>query len=188
MSRSRKSAEGPVRLTIAMAGLAIAVVLATLTPFEAVSKEMDVPAKLQAALFKKIFAYDRTLKGLQVKTLVFFGKEYEKQATELLTAFGDVGLSASLVPVDQFSRVALDSSSVVYVLADTVPEPLKAQCEKVKAMSVSGFASLAENAEVAIAVGQKADGRPEIVVAKARLKTEGHELSAALLGLARVVE
>jgi len=159
---------------------------ALLVTAPASARAEPVPVKFQAVLFKKIFSYDKALKDSSAKIQIVFSKESADAASEAARAFTDAGLTTSQVKADQLPKTA-DASTVFYILGSIVPGGLKELAAKSGALTVSGLTSLAESGEVSIGLGTKADGRPEIVVNLARLKVEGHELRAELLGLARVV-
>jgi hypothetical protein len=53
-------------------------------------------------------------------------------------------------------------------------------------LSISGDPSLAASGDVSVSIGE-VDARPQIIVNMSRLKAEGHELSAQLLKLAKIV-
>lgn len=149
------------------------------------AQEMPVPPDLQAALFKKIFDYDRTLaSGDVVHVLVVHGGD-DSVATPVASAFRGGGLDAEVVPVAELdTRIA--PSSVVYVTPGTDTGLLEAFCTQNGVLSVSGVPELAVDGRVAVGIGTR-DQKPEILVHLKRVKAEGHELAAELLNLARVI-
>jgi len=147
--------------------------------------EMPVPPELQAALFKKIFDYDRSLSaGDSVVVLVVHGSD-DSVAGSVASAFRGGGINAEVVPVAQLeNRIA--TASVVYVTPGTDAEALESLCTEHGVLSVSGVPELAVRGHVAVGIGTH-DQKPEILVHLKRVKAERHELAAELLNLARVI-
>jgi len=163
------------------------VVVALVVALPASAEEaMGVPAKMQAAIFKKIFAYDKALPPAGASVAVLHGKEFSAAAQEMVKAFQESGVGANAVPLEDAKSA--DSASVVYVLAHEVPQAVRAGCEKGKRLSLSGFPEPAESGAVSVGLRMRSDGRPEMIVNKKRLAVEGHELPAPLLALARVIQ
>jgi hypothetical protein len=151
------------------------------------AEAVTVPAKLQAVLFKKIFAYDTALQGVgEVKVLVVYPAGGAEEARRLTGAFGEAGLTASAAEVHD-ATARLGGARVVYLLPGAEAALAHAAAAGKQVLSVAGLPALAERGAVSVALGQGADGKPEIVVNRTRLKAEGHDLSANLLRLARVI-
>lgn len=137
----------------------------------------DVPSNLQAALFKKIFAFDKTLQAKgDVQVAVLGGS-----GDAIVAAFKDAGVSAKAVGGSQVP----DGVSVVYVMPGTSSP--KQQCAAKGVLSISGDASMVESGKVSIGLSVE-DGKPKINVNMGELKAEGQELSADLLKIAKVVQ
>jgi len=153
-------------------GFAMVIALLAVFGAKAVAQEMPVPVPMQAALLKKILSFDKALAGKGSISVVVMGG-----GGEIVSAFNGVGLAAT-----SSSSVGGD---VVYV-GPGAPAP-KAATAKAGILSVSGVPSNAEKGLVSIALDVEG-GKPKIVVNLAQLKAEGHELSADLLKLAKVIQ
>lgn len=160
------------------------VLLGGATPARAADEAMPVPAKFQAVLFKRIFAYERQLKS-QPKVRVLLASDSDA-ARELLRELEAVGLGAQLLsPADARSELA-PPGTVVYFFPET-PAALRKLALERQVLCISGYPSLVLAGQASIGVDKKADGKPQILVHLPRLKAEGHELSSDVLRLARVV-
>lgn len=167
-------------------GLAVVAAAAVLVAATANGgEELSVPPEMQAAIFKKIFGYDRVLSVAAPRVRIAYAPEFAAAAKELARAFDTAGVPAEYAVLEQAHQ--LGATNVLYVLASAVPAPLRESCAKAKALSISSFPALAERGEVSVALKMKANGRPEIIVHMGRLGAESHELSASLLALARVI-
>jgi hypothetical protein len=80
----------------------------------------------------------------------------------------------------------MTAGTVLYLFPDA-PAELRALAVKRKVLCISGFPALVLAGQASIGVDKKPDGKPQILVHLPRLKAEGHELSADVLRLARVV-
>jgi hypothetical protein len=136
----------------------------------------EIPANLQAALFKKIFSFDKTLtsKGIEVAVLGASGDA-------IVSAFKEAGINAKAVSGNQVPG----DVSVVYIMAGTAST--KQQSASKGILSISGTVSLVESGQVAIGLTTEG-GKPKIVIHMAQLKAEEQELSADLLKLAKVIQ
>ena len=134
------------------------------------SQEMSVPANLQAALFKKIFSFNKTLQGKGNLEVSVIGNG----SGEIVSAFKDAGVNAK-------SASDASGASVVYVMPGSTAPKQKG------IFSISGVTEYAESGKVAVGLGVEG-GKPKIVVNLAQLKAEGQELSADLLKIAKVIQ
>jgi hypothetical protein len=152
----------------------------------ATAEEMPVPAGLQVALLKKIFEYDRTLSSTDGVVLALVHQEPESPLTrELLKEFQAGGIRAQAIPEGELGA-SVASAHVLYVMPGVDTGPVQAWCERNKVLSVSGLPELVSAGKVAVGIGLK-DQKPEILVHIRRVKSEGHDLAAALLNLATVI-
>lgn len=142
------------------------------------AQEMAVPANLQAALFKKIFAFNKTLqsKGVDVSVLSADGS-----GDAVAAAFKDAGINAKSVK----GAAPAAGATVVYVMPGV--NPPKQVCAQKGILSISGVASNVETGKVSIGLGLEG-GKPKILIHMGQLKAEGQELSADLLKIARVIQ
>ena len=162
---------------------ALLLLVGSAAPAHAADDEMPVPAKFQAVLFKRIFAYERVLKA-QPSVRVLLASE-SSAASELQREFEAVGVSAHLMAPDE-ARVQLSPDTVLFLFPDSSPA-LRELALKRKVLCISGYPALVLEGKASIGVDRKPDGKPQILVHPKRLKAEGHELSADVLRLARVV-
>jgi hypothetical protein len=133
----------------------------------------EVPANLQAALFKKIFSFNKTLSAKTVEVAVI-GAGGEA----VVSAFKDAGVNAKTA--DQ-----IGNASVVYLMPGAPSQ--KALTASKGVLSISGTASFVEDGKVSIAIGVEG-GKPKIIIHMGQVKAEGQELSAELMKIARVIQ
>lgn len=167
-----------------LAALALGVLLAAPPPARGYEA---LPPRVQASLFKRIFAYDPVLHAKpRLSVLVLHGRLTAAHAGELVEAFEAESFAVAQCEIGK-APAALDDATVLYVLPD-VPVNLVAELARSRRLlTVSGDAEAAERGHVSVALRRTAGGQPEIVVHLPRLASEGHELSARLLKLATVV-
>ena len=154
--------------------------------FAGVSTASELPFRVQAELFRKIFEYDRTLSRNNWSLLIVYTEKGNAGVSDLVSAFRSAGISASAAP----SATALGKTtgtSVVYFFPEAGTDSLRAVCASLGILTISGTSSLARNGGVSVAVGLRPDSRPEIVVNLPRVKAERHDLASGLLSLAEIV-
>ncbi len=147
------------------------------------AQRMAVPANLQAAIFKKILGFDKTLQSKgKIEVAVVYGDVAVKDA--ITEAFKDLGISA--VPLkSELASANLNGASVVYIAPGAAPP--RQLCIREGVLSISGVASLVEKGQVSIGISVEG-GKPKILIHKGQLKSEGHELSEDILEMARIVD
>lgn len=150
------------------------VILMTVNGF---SQEMAVPANLQAALFKKIFAFNKTLSAKGDFQVAVMGNS----SADVVSAFKEAGVNAKAVSGEQIPS----DVSVVYLMPGTTTTKQQSAANKV--LSISGVASYAENGNVAISLGTEG-GKPKIIINMTQLKAEGQEMSSELLKIAKIIQ
>jgi hypothetical protein len=164
-----------------------AIVLASSTFANA---EMADPAR-QSDLFKRIFSYDKDLRGSAKIVVIIVGETRGGPEVDKVAAvFREKGLFPAVITTsdlsDDLASTLTPQSAVLYVMPGVAYETVKQFAEKMGFLSISGVSTLAEAGHVAVSVGVEG-GKPEIVVNMPRLTTERHELSSELLNLARVI-
>lgn len=143
------------------------------------AQDMSVPANLQAALFKKIFSFDKTLKSKgSIEVVVLTG---DGSGDEIVSAFKGAGVNARAVKGNQIPSGA----SVIYVMPGV--NSTKQQSAQKGVLSITGVASYVQDGKVAIGIGVEG-GKPKIIIHMAQLKAEDQEVSADLLQIARVIQ
>lgn len=171
----------------ARAGALAIMLMLVLVSLPGASAAATVPVSLQAALFKKIFSYDKTLRaapGGEVRVLVLEARDAENSAAALVEAFKAVGVTAEAVGEARLAD-RIGSASVVYIQGRAVSAATLTLCERNHVLTISGEAALAASGVVSVSVGVSGD-RPEIRVNLPRARAEGHELSSELLSVAKV--
>jgi hypothetical protein len=137
----------------------------------------DVPVNLQAALFKKIFSFDKTLQAKGSFEVAVLGTGGDGVAS----AFKEAGINAKAIAGEQVPG----GFAVVYVMPGITST--KSQTSSKGVLSISGESSFVENGKVAIAIGTEG-GKPKIIVNMGQLKAEGQELSSELLKISKVIQ
>jgi hypothetical protein len=149
------------------------------------AQDMPVPVKLQAAIFKKVLGFDKTLQSAGgYEILVAFGESSGPAKDEAVEAFKAMGVVVKAVAVGQLAG-ALTSSTVIYVAQGALPPKLLAG--KGSTLWISGMTALVEKGQVAVGLDIDS-GKPKIVIHAAQLKAEGHEFSADLLSIAKILQ
>lgn len=148
---------------------------------------MAVPVKLQIALFTKLLGYDSKLAPLAGKWRVAVVHKVATDEVEaVVAAFRAAGVKAEAV--DAATAVKkLDQVDVVYLFPGVDAAALAPNCAKRGVITVSGDAGFAERGLASMGLALKADGRPQVVINVSRLKLEGHDFPAQVLGLAKIV-
>lgn len=152
--------------------------------------EMADPGR-QGDMFKRIFSYDKDLRGSDKIVVIIVGSSRTGgEIDQVAAVFREKGLFPAVVTTadltDDLTGTLTPQSAVLYVMPGVAYDTVKAFGEKKGFLSISGLSSLAEAGHVAVGVGVQ-NGKPEIVVNMPRLTTERHELSSELLNLARVI-
>jgi hypothetical protein len=153
--------------------------------------EPPADAEQQSSMFKRIFSYDKHLRESdKIVVLVVAVDASNEDAQSVASVFRAKGLFPAVVSVsslnDDLTATLSSESTVVYVVEGVDYDSVTSFAESKGFLTISGLPSLAEEGHVSVAVGVHGN-RPEIVVNLPRLGTEGHELSAELLKLARIV-
>jgi hypothetical protein len=142
----------------------------------------ELPAKVQAVMFKKILLYDRTIEG-NTRLAIMYGDEGGK-ADELKRAFEAVGLNTTTVKATDME--ALANFNVVYLLPKAANADVRSATFKHKVLSLSGRQLDANEGFSSVAV-ELAGSKPTIYVNHALSKKQGHDLSSDLLRLATII-
>jgi hypothetical protein len=147
--------------------------------------QMSVPANLQAALFKKIFSYNKTLVGKGApKVLVVFTDASSADKDEILEAFKGAGVTVSAAKSDAAAG-QISANNIVYIT--TGASGISAACSKAGVFTISSVASYVEGGKVCVGVSTEG-GKPKIIVNVNKAKEEGQDLSADLLKIAKVIQ
>ncbi|MGE5430415.1 MAG: YfiR family protein [Syntrophomonadaceae bacterium] len=143
------------------------------------AQDMSVPGNLQAALFKKIFAFDKTLRSKgNIEVVVLAG---DGSGDAIVSDFKAAGVNARSVKGNQVPSGA----SVIYLMPGV--GSTKQQSAQKGVLSITGVASYVNDGKAAIGIGIEG-GKPKIIINMGQLKAEGQEVSADLLQIARVIQ
>jgi hypothetical protein len=147
---------------------------------------MPVPMNLQVEIIKRMFNYDKALAN-EPNPLVFvvYQEEGEVRPNDIVKAFEVVGLVSVAVRLDALTSQSRRPSAV-YLLPGIDSASVSRYCADNRVLSISGVPELAESGSVAVSIGE-ANSRPQIIVNRSRVQDEGHDFSAQLLRLAKVV-
>ena len=162
--------------------VAIALVLLCLLP--ACFAEESVPPELQVAIFKKVFGYDKSIQEGALKLVVAFNEGSSAAKDQMVKAFKDSGIAVSAAKADQLPG-SVSGINVVYVLPGVAGA--KQVCQKNSILCITGTPALVESGEASVGLSLL-DNKPKIVIHLKELKAEGHDLSANLLQLAKVIQ
>jgi hypothetical protein len=146
-----------------------------------------LPSALQAAIFKKVLGYDKSLNGA-AQVLVVTGAGDTSGGADLVKSFASLGITAEALDASKLTSESLGANKVAYLFPAATTPTVRALCDKQGVLTLSGDPTAADDGKVAIALGKKEDGRPEIIVNRATLKAEAHELSSELLRLAKIIQ
>jgi hypothetical protein len=147
---------------------------------------MPVPMNLQVEIIKRMFNYDKALANkADPVVFVVYQDEGEVRPNDTVKAFEVVGLVSVAVRLDALTSQSR-TPSAVYLLPGIDLSSVGRYCKDNRVLSISGVPELAESGSVAVSIGE-ANSRPQIIVNMSRLQEEGHNFSAQLLRLAKVV-
>jgi len=147
------------------------------------AQRMAVPANLQAAIFKKILGFDKTLQAKgRIEVAVVYGDVAAKDA--IIEAFNDLEISAVPLKSDQALQ-SIGNATVVYIAPGGVTP--KQLCTKNRVLSISGVSSFVESGQVSIGLSIEG-GKPKILIHRGQLKAEGQELAEEIMSMARIIQ
>ena len=155
------------------------------------AEEMPVDSVQQCTMFKRIFSYDKHLRNTDNIVVLVVGQTSDGADVEsVAAAFRGKGMYPVNVTVESLdadlTATLSPQSTVVYVMPGVDYTTVVDFAASRGFLTVSGLPSLAETGKVSVSV-DVSGGRPRVVVNMARLGAEGHEISAELLKLARVI-
>lgn len=147
------------------------------------SAALAMPAAKQAGVFKKIFNFNKNLRGKEVKVLAVYDDATKADIDAVTSAFSSGGIATTAVDAAT-ALSSMGDAEVVYLLAN-LPDVL-AQCQAQKKLTITAAAPLTEGGHVAVSVGDSA-GRAVITVHLNRVKSEGQIFAPTFLKMAKVV-
>ena len=158
-------------------------VLSLIFGFGAAPAASAMPAAKQAGVFKKIFNFNKGLRGKKVKVLAVYDDSTKADIDAMTSAFASGGITATAVDAAG-ALEGIAGAEVVYLLAN-LPEVL-AQCQAQKKLTITATPTLTEGGHVAVSVGDNG-GRAVITVHLKRVKLEGQVFAPTFLKMAKVV-
>jgi hypothetical protein len=147
-------------------------------------EDLSVPPDLQVAIFKKVFGYDKAIQEGSLKMLVAFSDSSGAVKDQMVKAFKNSGVAVSAAKADQLSG-SVTGVNVMYVLPGV--SGARQVCQKNGILCITGIPSLVESGEASVGLSLL-DNKPKILIHLKELKAEGHDLSANLLQLAKVIQ
>lgn len=158
-------------------------ILLTIISNSVIAQTQKVPAKMQAALFKKIFLFDKTIKDQSdIKIYIVFDEKSKNEKSEISKAFAEEGIKSEAFTKAQFTANASECL-VVYIAGNLIVSPDIFTENKI--LSLSGNQDLVKKGDVSIGLALE-NGKPKILINKNQLINEKHEVSSQLLKLAEV--
>jgi hypothetical protein len=159
------------------------VMIATLLPARA---NEELPPRIQAALFCKVFLYEKELGHRAPRVVVLTGNVSSGRGEDVVRAFSEAGADAS--GAEWGGRLpTVDRGTIIYAFPDVPSLELRRLATDAGALTISGDAGMALSSRVSVALRRKPDGHPEILVNLPLIRSERRELSSALLHLATVI-
>lgn len=151
------------------------------------SPSASAPLSVQAAIFKKVVGYDRALEGkASLRVLVFHAPESASRATEVVTAFDEVGFSAEACE-EPAGLDRLDDRAIIYLL--TAPSAaIQEAIAKAGALTLTGEPELIGHKYASVGLRPKADGKTEIVIDLSRARAERHDFTSYLLAISTILK
>ena len=138
-------------------------------------------AAAQAGVFKKVFTFNKALRGKKVQVLAAFDDATKAAIDEVVAGFSSKGITAKAVPVADLGG-QLGPGKVVYSLSDAV----SGVCAEKKVLSITSDVGLVKAGKIAVAVNDSG-GKMVISVHLARTKAEGQVFAPTFLKLAKVI-
>jgi len=143
------------------------------------AQELSIPANLQAAVFKKIFLFNKTLQDKGNIEIAVLSKD--GSGDEITEAFKNAGINAKMVTGGQ-----IPSSSTVIYLMPGVASP-KQYCTEHGVLSISGTGSDIEEGKASVGLTIE-EGKPKIIVNLSELKAEKQDISSQVLSFAKIIQ
>ncbi len=169
--------------------LVLPVMVATLK-LPAYAAEGEVPAKLGAKIFLKVFGYDKTLQKLEAPEIAITyptsrADKYTGRAKTFAKQFRGGGYSVEIISSTKLKK-KLKKFNVLLVLSDQVDYSLYADMAKAnKILTLAPVQKLVKGGTVAIGVMLK-DKKPHLLFNLGRLNAEGHQIPSQVLKLGTV--
>lgn len=147
------------------------------------SELMEIPARIQVALFTKIFQYDNVLKNKQmIKLLIVYNDKSANLKDDIEQAFSNVSVKTSSVSIDKLTHQD-PTYDVIYFMPNI--NYGTEICRNNKILSISTNKKLVEKGDVTIGLALE-QNMPRVLINLTTLSKEGHEMSSQILKIAKV--
>lgn len=144
-------------------------------------------ADVQAAIVKKVIAYDRALdQRADLLVLVLGDKSNRTGAEEAAAAFRRVGLEAELA--DEGGTPSRLRPGVILFLVSAPSPALLEAAAHAGSLTVASDPELAVRGKASVGLRRKIDGRTEILINVARARAERHDFSSYLLTISTILK
>lgn len=153
------------------------------------------PISAQAILFKKVFSYLKSFQRTEnVRLLVVYGDNADKEKEELVKAFRNEKINASACHSDQLAANIKDAN-VIYITQSVAGNYIRNLCRKNKKLSITGNPDIVNRGDASICVGNAAKNEPgkkiklstRIILNLTQLQYEAQEVTE-LLSLESVIK
>jgi molybdopterin converting factor small subunit len=146
-------------------------------------QSLDIPGRIQAATFSKVFKYSTRLRGTDpIRLLIVHNGRQRRELDELMQAFNNAAVVSFDVSYQELNQ-KIDSADVVYFMPGL--ENYTDICKQKEKLSISAYTPYTEKGNVSISMGLVQD-RPRLFVHLSSLSKEGHDLSASILKISQV--
>ena len=153
-------------------------------PKKVLPQQMQIPARIQAATFSKIFKYDTQLRDINpLKILIVYDSRSRSAKDELMEAFKNASLEVESAVSAELTR-KINTADVIYFMPGL--ETNSSACKTHKKLSIAGMAKSAESGDVSVALGL-VNNKPRLFVNMSSLLNEEHDLSANVLKISQVL-
>jgi hypothetical protein len=140
-------------------------------------------AAAQAGVFKKVFTFNKGLRGKKVQVLAVFDDATKAAIDGVVDGFTSKGMSAKAVALADLAG-QIGPGKVVYTLSGA--DSVGALCAEKKVLSITGDLALVQGGKLAVSVSDNG-GKMLISVHLARTKAEGQVFAPTFLKLAKVI-
>ena len=138
-------------------------------------------AAKQAGVFKKVFTFNKGLRGKKVQVIAAYDDATKAAIDEVVAGFSGKGINVKAVAIGDLAG-AIGPGKVVYVLSDAAGT----LCQEKKVLSITGDVELVKAGKVAVSVND-IGGKMAISVNLPRSKAEGQVFAPTFLKLAKVI-
>ena len=144
---------------------------------------LPIPARIQAALFSKVFQYEHSLKSKEsVRILIVYEERDYKVKDELVTAFLRAGFDVEYSNAKDITKY-ISGFDVVYFMNGTYD--LTHLCKENNVLSISSNPKIVQSGDISIGIGLVND-LPRIFINLTGIELEGFKVSSQLLKIAVV--